>query len=212
MNLVTLGEDRLSKMGDRLSYVFEGEDFTTFRLNEMTRRLANGLKSLGIGKGDHVVVSMPNSPEVFTCFQAIWRIGAVIVPIMFLLGENETRYILDHSDAKAVITSKDLLGKIESASRGIAQIKQIIVLGGEDKEGQLEFHGLLNSSEPESDFEEIAAFIVKMPGQELVEEDIIEFAKSKMTPYKAPSQVRFVDGLPKSLVGKVLKKELRKLI
>ena len=155
MNLVTLGEDRLSKMGDRLAYVFEGEEFYTYRLNEMARRFASGLKSLGIGKGDHVVVSMPNSPEVFTCFQAIWRIGAVIVPIMFLLGENETRYILDHSDAKAVITSKDLLEKIKNACRGIAHIKQLIVLGGEDKEGQVEFHGLLNSSEPEPDFEEM---------------------------------------------------------
>ena len=56
-------------------------------------RLATGLKSLGIGRGDHVVVSLPNMPEVFACFGAIWRIGAVIVPIMFLLGENETRYI-----------------------------------------------------------------------------------------------------------------------
>ena len=133
MNLVNLGDDRLSKMGDRLSYVFEGEEFTAYRQNEMGRRLASGLKALGIGRGDHVVVCMPNSPEVFNCFQAIWRIGAVIVPIMFLLGENETRYILDHSDAKAVITSKDLLGKVENAGQGIAHIKQIIVLGGGDK-------------------------------------------------------------------------------
>jgi long-chain acyl-CoA synthetase len=114
------------------------------------------LKSLGIGKGDHVVVCMPNSPEVFTCFQAIWRIGAVIVPIMFLLGENETRYILDHSDAKAVITSKDLLGKIENAGQGIAHIKQKIVLGGGDKDSQVDFYRLLNSSEPETHFEEMA--------------------------------------------------------
>ena len=72
MNLVKLGDDRLKKMGDTLSYIFEGEEFTASRLNEMGRRLASGLKSLGIGKGDHVVVSMPNSPEVFACFQAIF--------------------------------------------------------------------------------------------------------------------------------------------
>jgi acyl-coenzyme A synthetase/AMP-(fatty) acid ligase len=41
---------------------------------------------------------------------------------------------------------------------------------------------------------------------------VIEFARSKMTAFKAPSRVKFVDGLPKSLVGKVLKKELRKMI
>ena len=51
-----------------------------------------------------------------------------------------------------------------------------------------------------------------MPDQGLTENDIIEFARDKMTPFKAPSKVKFVDGLPKSLVGKVLKKELRKLV
>jgi long-chain acyl-CoA synthetase len=156
MNLVKLGDDRLRKMGDRLSYVFEGEEFTAFRVNEMGRRLASGLRSLGIDRGDHVVVCMPNSPEVFTCFQAIWRIGAVIVPIMFLLGENETRYILDHSDAKAVITSKDLLEKIEKACQGMDHIKQVIVLGAAEKDGRVDFYRLLNSSDPEPNFEEMA--------------------------------------------------------
>ena len=90
MNFVELGDKRLEEKGDILAYVFEGEEFTSRRLNDTARRLASGLNSLGIGKGDHVVVCMPNSPEVFACFGAIWRIGAVIVPIMFLLGENET--------------------------------------------------------------------------------------------------------------------------
>ena len=60
--------------------------------------------------------------------------------------------------------------------------------------------------------EDIMAFIVQAPGQEINESSLIEFAKSKMTPYKAPSRVQFVEGLPKSLVGKVLKKELRKFV
>ena len=60
--------------------------------------------------------------------------------------------------------------------------------------------------------EDVMAFVVKMPDQELTENDVIEFTKDKMTSFKAPSKVKFVDGLPKSLVGKVLKKELRKLV
>ena len=56
------------------------------------------------------------------------------------------------------------------------------------------------------------AFVIKAPGQNLTEEEVIEFAKSRMTPFKAPSHVKFLGGLPKSLVGKVLKKELRKLV
>ena len=60
--------------------------------------------------------------------------------------------------------------------------------------------------------EDIMAFVVRMPGQDLSEAELIEFAKSRMTAYKAPSRVQLIDGLPKSLVGKVLKKELRKFV
>ena len=81
MNLAELSDKNLEQFGEKTTYVFEGEEFTNARLNEMSRRLAGGLKALEIGRGDHVVVSLPNSPEVFACFGAIWRIGAVIVPI-----------------------------------------------------------------------------------------------------------------------------------
>jgi long-chain acyl-CoA synthetase len=83
-------------------------------------------------------------PEVLACFGAIWRIGAVIVLIMFLLGENETRYILDHSDAKAVIISRDLLEKIENSRKGIPHVEHVIVIGGEDQEDVVSFEGLIN--------------------------------------------------------------------
>ena len=71
MNLVKLSDKNLEQFGEKPSLLFEGEEFTNLRLNEMGRRLAGGLKALGIGRGDHVVVSLPNSPEVFACFGAI---------------------------------------------------------------------------------------------------------------------------------------------
>jgi len=149
MNLISLGDAHIEKFGEKLAYVFEGEEFTNTRLSAMSRRLATGLKSLGIGRGDHVVVSLPNSPEVFACFGAIWRIGAVIVPVMFLLGETETRYILNHSDAKAVITSSDLLEKIENARRGIEHVEHVIVLGGQNDGDKVDFYGLIEKHPPE---------------------------------------------------------------
>jgi long-chain acyl-CoA synthetase len=153
MNLIKLADDRMDKFGETLSVIFEGEGYTTTRIYEQGQRLAGGLKSLGIGRGDHVVVSLSNSPEVFACFQAIWRIGAVIVPIMFLLAENETRYILDHSDARAVITSLDLLEKIDNAREGIDHIQNVIVLGGEDRDDRIDFYGLIDKSPAEKSME-----------------------------------------------------------
>ena len=102
------------------------------------------------------------------------------------------------------------------------RIKDMIIKGGyniypSEIEGYIEAHPAVGEVSvigvPDEKYgEEIVAFIVKTPGQELAEETLIEFAKSKMTPFKAPSQVKFIEGLPKSLVGKVLKKELRKMI
>jgi len=164
MNLVKLGDERMQRLGDTRTFVFEDETFTASQINETGRKLASGLKSIGIGRGDHVVVSLSNSPEVFACFAAIWRLGAVIVPIMFLLGEDETRYILDHSDAKAVITSADMLEKIQNAAGGIDRIQHIIVLGGEDRGNQVDFYGLVAKNPPlqqtaEMDEDDVALMI-----------------------------------------------------
>ena len=155
MNLVKLSEERIANFGETTSLVYQGEAFTNVRIDEMSRRLAAGLKSLGVGRGDHVVVSMANSPEVFACFGAIWRIGAVIVPIMFLLGEDETGYILEHSDAKAVITSQELLEKMDKAREGIDHIHHVIVLNGQNQGDRLDFYGLVDANDPMETFEEM---------------------------------------------------------
>lgn len=57
--------------------------------------------------------------------------------------------------------------------------------------------------------ETVKAFIVTKPGEELTEEDIIEFCKEKMAAYKVPKSIEFRDDIPKSAVGKILRKTLR---
>jgi long-chain acyl-CoA synthetase len=59
--------------------------------------------------------------------------------------------------------------------------------------------------------EAIALFVAKMPGAELSETDVIAHCRQQLTAYKVPKTVRFVDALPKSNVGKILRKDLRGL-
>jgi long-chain acyl-CoA synthetase len=58
--------------------------------------------------------------------------------------------------------------------------------------------------------ETVVAFIVPSPEADLSEEAIIDFVKTRTSSFKAPSKVHFVEALPKTPVGKVLKRELRK--
>ncbi len=57
--------------------------------------------------------------------------------------------------------------------------------------------------------EAVAIFVVKKAGEEVSEEQIIAHCRHEMTAYKTPRRVTFVDELPKSGVGKILRRELR---
>ncbi|MDQ1238284.1 MAG: long-chain acyl-CoA synthetase [Thermodesulfobacteriota bacterium] len=59
--------------------------------------------------------------------------------------------------------------------------------------------------------ERIKAFVVLKEGETITEEEIIEYCKQNLVKYKIPKYVEFVDSLPKSAVGKILRKELKKI-
>ncbi|MEM2983350.1 MAG: long-chain fatty acid--CoA ligase, partial [Candidatus Bathyarchaeia archaeon] len=55
----------------------------------------------------------------------------------------------------------------------------------------------------------VKAIVVPKKGEVVTEEEIIEHCRRHLASYKKPTSVAFVDELPKSPLGKVLKKELR---
>ena len=57
--------------------------------------------------------------------------------------------------------------------------------------------------------ETVKTYIVPRPGQTLTEEEIKNFCKEALAAYKVPKRVEFIDALPKSAVGKILRRELR---
>ena len=57
--------------------------------------------------------------------------------------------------------------------------------------------------------ETVKAFVVLKPGETATDREIIEFCKGKLTKYKVPTVVEFRASLPKSAVGKILRKILR---
>ena len=57
--------------------------------------------------------------------------------------------------------------------------------------------------------ETVRAYVVVKPGEHLTAEELIDFCKERLAPYKVPKQVEFRDELPKTLIGKVLRRTLR---
>jgi long-chain acyl-CoA synthetase len=135
MNLARLGEENLAKFGEYVALHFEGRDLTNADQDRAAGRIASVLRRLGVSAGDRVVVMLPNCPEVTQSYGGIWKVGAVIVPVIFLLGAEEVAHILAHSEAKVVITSTDMLWKVESQIGSLPTLRHVILVdeGGDGR-------------------------------------------------------------------------------
>ncbi len=89
---------------------WEGEDGSIVRLtyaefDEHVCRLANGLRELGVGAGDRVALYLPNIPEAFVSLFAIFKLGAIAVPLFSGFGEQPLIARLLDAEASAVLTA-----------------------------------------------------------------------------------------------------------
>ena len=102
----TFGEalaDMAAARPDAEAIVAGGKRLTYGQLYEAARRAGAALLRLGIRRGDHVAVCMENSVEWAALFYGCALIGAVVVPVNTRFKEQELRYCLAQSDAKALI-------------------------------------------------------------------------------------------------------------
>ncbi len=126
--LGVLAERAEERFGDSSTLVFEGREHTTGELGAWARRVGGGLQALGVRPGDRVAVCMANCPEVLVTYQATWRIGGVVTPLLFLLSEPELRHALADSGARVVVTTPEFAPKVAAAAEGTGAT--VVVAGG----------------------------------------------------------------------------------
>jgi acetyl-CoA synthetase len=112
-------------------------DLTYGELAERSRSLASSLAGLGIGRGDRVATLMAKSAELVVAMLAIWRCGAVYVPLFTAFAEPAVAMRLDASDAKLVFVDSAQRPKIAPSGR------TIVTTGGAGLAGDLAFEDLL---------------------------------------------------------------------
>src|SRR5262245_59573077 len=88
-------------------------------LRETSNRLANALMAHGVGRGDRVAILLPQTPEVAAIHIAIYKLGAVALPLAILFGPDAIAYRLQNSGAKALISNAQGIAKIGNAQLGL---------------------------------------------------------------------------------------------
>jgi acetyl-CoA synthetase len=121
------------------------EMFSFRWLSETSNRLANVLRAKDIARGDRVIVYMPQAPEVAACHAAIYKLGAVALPVAIVFGPEAISYRLQNSGAKAVITNAQGAAKVGEIRAEAPELKVVISIEGAG-DGVEDFSALISKA------------------------------------------------------------------
>lgn len=105
--------------------------WTYAEFNAIVDRLAAGLAARGIGKGERVAILARNSHAFAALRFALARLGAVLVPINFMLKAEEVAYILKHAGARLLATDSGLAALARAAKTLVPAVEELIWLPSE---------------------------------------------------------------------------------
>ena len=110
------------------------EKYTFKEMKELSNKAGNLFKQYGVVKGDRVFVFMPRSPELYFSLLGVIKLGAIVGPLFEAFMEGAVRDRLADSDAKVIVTTKELLSRIPVCD--LPSLKHIFVIGNEIEESE----------------------------------------------------------------------------
>ncbi|MFQ5959286.1 MAG: acyl-CoA synthetase [Alphaproteobacteria bacterium] len=94
--------------------------FTFADIKRLSDRFAHGLAEGGVRKGDRVVVMLPRLPEWQVAMVACFKLGAVAVPCIDMLTGRDLAYRIEHSGARAIVTTEAIRAKVPTDAASLA--------------------------------------------------------------------------------------------
>jgi len=153
LNLGVILRESANKNPDRTAMVLGDVKIPYGVLHGYAQRFAGGLAKLGVKRGQHVALMLPNVPHFTIAYYGAHYVGAPVVPMNVLLAPDEITYHLDDSEAVALIVWE---GFLEHAQAGFARAErcQHLIVAKADQsdtsapEGAHNMTALIGTSEP----------------------------------------------------------------
>lgn len=142
---------------DHLSVIYGEQRFTWAETYSRARRLASALRSLGVQPGDRVAVMAANTPEMYEAHFGVPMASALLSTLNCRLDGAAIAFILEHSQAKVLITDREFSSTIKAALAGLDRPPRVFdiddpaVAGGELL-GECDYEALLLKGDPEFDW------------------------------------------------------------
>jgi fatty-acyl-CoA synthase len=139
----------------RTAIVHGKQTFTYSQYYERSCRLASALTKRGVNKGDTVAAMLANTPPMLDAHYGVPMVGAVLNPLNTRLDAAAIAFMLDHGEAKVLITDREFAGTIKEALK-LAKAKPLVI-DYDDPQfpqtgellGSIEYEDFLADSDPD---------------------------------------------------------------
>jgi len=128
MNIVRLLLKQADQRPDKAALVFKDQEVSFKQLRDRVLALSGVLNNLGLSQGDKIALYLPNNLECVYSLLAGFSLGVVVVPMDFMLTEEEIINFLNHSQAKLLIISPKPGMDISYIREKCSCVKDLIVL------------------------------------------------------------------------------------
>jgi len=129
MNIRELLTKQAEKYPQKSAILFQGKAITFPEARDFSFKLANYLLNIGVRSSDKVAIFLPNTPEAIFTFLGVFSIEAAVVPLDFMLTENEIINFINHSQAKVLIAHPKI--DLANIKDKCPRLNEIIVCEGE---------------------------------------------------------------------------------
>lgn len=120
----------------------EAEKLTYGELAARSNSFANGLRALGVRRGDRVALLLPQSFETVIAHVAIYKLGAIAVPLALLFGVEALEYRLQTAGVKAVVTNSSGAAKLARIGSRLTDLEAVVSIDGAES-GVRDFHRIV---------------------------------------------------------------------
>ncbi len=148
MNLNNTFEQTVADRGSEVAMLYPGGEVTYATFHEAVQRLAQGIRKLGITRGERVAIMLPNIPQFPIVYYAILRLGAVVVPINTMYKGREAAWLLENSEAKMLIAWQGAYSDLSRHLPNFSFLKHVVILGDSIPEGTVSLSQLITRSKP----------------------------------------------------------------
>lgn len=127
------------KFPDKEALIYGQIRLTYRQLNSRINQLAHALLDLGITRGTKVAILSHNCHQFLEAYFALAKIGGVAVPLNFRLGVDEMKYIINHSDAEALICMESFATTVRDMRDDLPLVKNYISISDKPIDGMIHY-------------------------------------------------------------------------